>query len=75
MAAGYAGDSVLKSMSDSAAMAAGFWLAHRLPAAVVVALAFAMEAGVAYAVRDNLTLNVLMLLHDFPAIRAWQAAA
>ncbi|HEX8374312.1 MAG TPA: DUF2585 family protein [Geminicoccaceae bacterium] len=75
MAAGYTGDSVLNSMSDIAAMAAGFWLAHRLPAVVVVALALAMEAGVAYAVRDNLTLNVLMLLHDFPAIRAWQTAA
>ncbi len=75
MAAGYVGDSVLNSLCDIAAMALGFWLARRLPASVVVMAGVAMEIGVGYAIRNNLTLNVLMLLHDFPAIRAWQAGA
>lgn len=73
MAVGYVGDSVLNSLSDIAAMAVGFWLAARLPPAVIVAAALGMEIGVGYAIRDNLTLNVLLLLHDAPSIRAWQA--
>ncbi len=68
----YFGDSVLNSLSDMAAMAAGFWLAGRLPVAVTVAAALAMELFVGWMIRDGLALNVLMLLWPLDAVRAWQ---
>lgn len=68
----YFGDSVLNSLSDIGAMVLGFVLAARLPVTVVVVAAVVMEVGVGYAIRDNLTLNVLMLLWPNEAVRAWQ---
>ena len=64
---------MLNSVCDIGAMIAGFMLATRLPVALVITLIVVMELGVGYAVRDNLTLNILMLLWPLEAVRQWQA--
>ncbi len=71
---GYSGDSILNSAADIGWMAFGFWLALRLPVKVTVGLAIIGEVVAAIVVRDNLTLNVIMLLFPIEAIAEWQAA-
>jgi hypothetical protein len=75
LAAGYTGDSILNSLSDTVAMMTGFALARWLPWKATVALALALEIVVGALVRDNLTLNILNFVHRFPAIEAWQKGA
>jgi hypothetical protein len=71
----YFGDSIVNSVSDIAFMAIGFWIASRAPSRLVVASAVAMELLALAVIRDNLTLNVVMLLHPIEAIKLWQAGA
>ncbi|MDE2596186.1 MAG: DUF2585 domain-containing protein [Sphingomonadales bacterium] len=72
---GYSGDSILNSMSDIGFMTLGFWLASRLPVKATIALALAFELFTLVMIRDNLTLNVLMLVWPVEAIKHWQALA
>lgn len=69
---GYAGDSIVNSLSDIGWMIAGFLLAARLPTWASVALAVFFELFTLWAIRDNLTLNVVMLFWPLEAIRQWQ---
>ncbi|HET9813470.1 MAG TPA: DUF2585 family protein [Sphingomicrobium sp.] len=74
-ALGYSGDSVINSLSDIAMMALGFFAARRLPLWASVALLLVLELIPLLVIRDNLTLNVWMLLAPTDAVRAWQAGA
>jgi hypothetical protein len=70
---GYRGDSVINSISDIGFMLIGFWLAARLPVVASIILVLVLEIAVAYIIRDNLTLNIIMLIYPIEAIRTWQA--
>ncbi|MEO8142408.1 MAG: DUF2585 domain-containing protein [Sphingomicrobium sp.] len=75
MALGYSGDSILNSVSDILMMAIGFIAARRLPLWVSVAMAIGFELLTLAIIRDNLTLNVLMLVAPNDVIRTWQSGA
>jgi hypothetical protein len=70
----YYGDSIINSVGDMLAMLVGFLLAARLPAWVTVFLLIATELLLLALIRDNLTLNVIMLIHPIEGLKAWQAA-
>ena len=72
-ALGYTGDSVINSVSDIAMMALGFFAARKLPVWASVAAVLVLELVPLLVIRDNLTLNVWMLLWPTDAVRSWQA--
>ncbi|MCX2723558.1 DUF2585 domain-containing protein [Roseibium salinum] len=72
MAVGYAGDSVLNSTFDIWWMLVGFFFAWRMPVWLTILAAIAFELLALWVIRDNLTLNVLMLTYPLDAVKAWQ---
>ncbi|QRM43806.1 DUF2585 domain-containing protein [Rhizobium sp. BG4] len=70
----YYGDSIINSAMDAVFMVIGFFFAARAPVALTVAIAIFFELFTGYMIRDNLTLNVLMLIWPVEAIKTWQGA-
>lgn len=68
----YVGDSILNSSGDVLFAMLGFWIASRFSWRVSVAAVIAIELIMLYFIRDNLTLNILMLIAPVPVIRSWQ---
>jgi hypothetical protein len=68
----YFGDSVINSVMDTAAMAFGFLAAALLPVGASVGLGLASEIFMAVMIRDNLLLNVVMLIWPIEALARWQ---
>jgi uncharacterized protein DUF2585 len=68
----YVGDSIVNSMSDIVAMMLGFWMARKVRVWVSVAVFLGVEIALALMIRDNLTLNILMLIHPIEMVKRWQ---
>ena len=72
-ALGYSGDSILNSMGDLMSCGFGFWVAYKLGFKKSVILFIVIELVLLFTIRDNLTLNVIMLIHPVEAIKEWQS--
>ncbi len=75
LAAGYVGDSILNSVSDTVMMTCGFLLASKLRARWIVALALCFELLTAAVIRDGLFFNILNFAVPLKAVHDWQAGA
>ena len=72
IAQGYIGDSILNSVSDIVMAAIGFVIAWRLTLWQSVAFVVLTELVMLALIRDNLTLNIVMLVWPIDSIREWQ---
>jgi hypothetical protein len=73
-ALGYHGDTIVNSLGDILVCGLGFVMAQSLGFRRTFALFLLTEVALAILIRDNLTLNIVMLIHPFEAIKEWQAA-
>jgi Protein of unknown function (DUF2585) len=72
VSADYAGDSLINSLSDIFSCCAGFYLVRKLTFKISLALFMFIELAMLFWIRDNLLLNVLMLIYPIDAIKHWQ---
>jgi len=72
---GYFGDSILNSAGDILCMSIGFWFANKLPAKVSALTFIIIEILLLLTIKDNLILNVIMLVWPLKFIKEWQLSA
>jgi hypothetical protein len=68
----YFGDSIVNSVGDVLANALGFVLAWKMPVWVIISTLVMMELLTLYLIRDNLLLNIVMLVYPLESIAEWQ---
>jgi hypothetical protein len=73
-ALGYHGDTIVNSLGDILVCGLGFVVAQRLGFRRAFVVFLVTEVTLAILIRDNLTLNIVMLIHPIEAIKEWQAA-
>jgi hypothetical protein len=73
-ALGYHGDTIINSLADILLCGIGFVLARHLGFRRTFALFVLTEVGLAIWIRDNLSLNILMLIYPIDPVKEWQAA-
>jgi hypothetical protein len=71
-AQGYLGDTLFNALGDLTACMAGYFLAHRIGWKWSLAFFITTELIMAWWIRDNLLLNIVMLVWPIDAIKAWQ---
>jgi hypothetical protein len=69
---GYEGDSIANSLSDISCCLLGFYLAYRLGLKRSIVFFVVVEVVLLFWIRDNLTLNILMLTWPIDAVKQWQ---
>lgn len=69
----YTGDSIINSLGDIFSMTIGFLIALKSKPWISLIIFIFIELALLYAIRDNLTLNILMLVFPFDSIKQWQA--
>lgn len=69
----YYGDSILNSLSDVLCCAFGAFIAYKLKFWRSLAYFAITEIILLFWLRDNLTLNIIMLIYPIDAIRIWQS--
>ena len=69
----YYGDSVLNSLGDILACFLGFIAARKFPVWASIAFIILSELALLFFIKDNLTLNIIMLLYPIEAVKVWQA--
>lgn len=68
----YYGDSILNSVFDIITCSLGFLLTRKISVKMSIVLIIVLELFAAYFVRDNLILNVIMLIYPLESIKIWQ---
>jgi hypothetical protein len=69
---GYEGDSIVNVAGDLLCCVGGFFIARSIGLRLSVLLFAGVESVLLLFIRDNLTLNVIMLIWPIEAIRQWQ---
>lgn len=73
MSLDYMGDSVVNATCDVLFCGLGFFIAHKLRMVRTLVLFALFEVVLLLTIKDNLTLNVIMLVWPIQAIKNWQA--